>query len=231
MHAHTHTPHLCILHMQANNLDLLFYIIEQPVLHEHLITSSKAFGATSLSVIIGIKLDPVTLQPQSVEGKSNSSPCLYLVVDSIIEVSCCCRCWGKCLRLYIGSVGTLTKFLKSQLIQFVTFLTSTVKAHQCPFPRNSYLLSWNRSPTKHFCLVVKYSLFLSSFRATPMPNTLDVVSHPHKAWPKSMFSQTRSPKIDLVSLCPSIEVICVFLLWLRAWKKIFGRIYRCVEAK
>ena len=47
------------------------FIVEQPLLQEHLTISSKAFGATSLSVIIGIRFDPQTFQPQSVGGKSN----------------------------------------------------------------------------------------------------------------------------------------------------------------
>ena len=34
-------------------------------------TSSKAFDATSLSVIIGIRFDPENFQPHSVSGRSN----------------------------------------------------------------------------------------------------------------------------------------------------------------
>ena len=39
------------------------FILEQPLLQEHLTISSKAFGVTSLSVIIGIRFDPQTFQP------------------------------------------------------------------------------------------------------------------------------------------------------------------------
>ncbi len=68
-------------------------IVEQPVLQEHLMTSSKAFGATSLSVIIGINRKFPT--PAS-WWQIKSSPCLYLVVNSKAEVSGCCRCQRQC---------------------------------------------------------------------------------------------------------------------------------------
>jgi len=58
----THTP-LHSPHASKQSRPAFFHkhlIVEQPVLHEHLIIS---FGA------IGIKLDPVTLKPQLIGGK------------------------------------------------------------------------------------------------------------------------------------------------------------------
>ena len=47
------------------------FIVEQLLLQKHFTISSKTFGATSLSVIIGIKVDPQTFQPQSIGGRLN----------------------------------------------------------------------------------------------------------------------------------------------------------------
>ena len=68
----THTPlHSAHANEQLRPAFLQEHLIDvQPVLHEHLIISNKDFGATSLSVIIGMKLDPTILQPQSVGFKS-----------------------------------------------------------------------------------------------------------------------------------------------------------------
>ena len=105
--------------MQENSVNLLCnMLIEQPVLQEHLITTSRAFSATSLSVIIGMKYAPDTFQPVS-GWQILSSPHLYLLINSVAEALSYCRRWRQCLRLNIESYnGTyfLAEFLQPQLI-------------------------------------------------------------------------------------------------------------------
>ena len=74
--------------MQENSVNLLCnMLIEPTVLQEHPITTSRAFSATSLSVIIGMNVC-TRYFPTPVSGwKIISSPHLYLLINSEAEAS------------------------------------------------------------------------------------------------------------------------------------------------
>ena len=100
-HTPRHSPHAGEQSRSARRQEHL--LVEQPVLHEHLITSSKALGAISLSVIIGMRFPPDNFQPQFVGGKL-FPPCLYLVIDSIAEFVGG-KLFPPCLYLVIDSIA------------------------------------------------------------------------------------------------------------------------------
>ena len=179
--------------------------VPQPVLQMHLTMSRSDSGAGPKSELTGFTLSSESSRHQS--SAVNVFPC---------QCCHCCTWWNTLMLWYF-----VTAEVGGNMFGWMAFfrvVTSSwkrwylmVSRWSFSFPFSTLVVAFSPAAITwcfdEFTLLNtsrKVSFSLTSFNpaAFPIPNSLDVVSHPSKACTKRIFPQMFSPSLFLIALTP-----------------------------